>query len=375
MAAVNQQRVAVIMAGGSGERFWPLSRAKRPKQLLPLNRPDKSMLEESIDLAAAVVGKEHVYIVTGSGLADAIIEMNIDFPSERLIIEPCKKNTAGALIFAAAWLSKTYNHLRPEEITVAVLSADPRITETALCKEMMEAALTGAEQHHCLVTCGITPSRPDTGFGYIEPELNAPLRSNHESTLPLYPVKAFHEKPGADRARVYLESRRYFWNSGMFFWRLSVFLEELRAAAPSLMATFSALLPVLQDGRSEETARLFESLEAISIDHALLERSTHVAMVRGDFSWDDVGTWNGLPTPEACDEQMNYTRGDPIVLDCDHCVIYNAGGAKEMAVGVIGMSHVVVVTTPDGVLVLPRDRAQEVRRIVEELKKRDAHQR
>lgn len=374
MPSSDRLRIGVIMAGGSGERFWPLSRRNKPKQLLPLARSDKSMLAESIDLIGRIVGIDNVLIITGKHLVDPVRKSEPAFPAAHVLAEPCKRNTAGALAYTAAWLSAQYSGYGPENITMAVVTADHRIGDVDRYRTMVETALKAAEEQDALVTCGMRPTRPDTGFGYIEFKDDTPVLAGPADIPPVYRAKSFHEKPDAARAAQFLAGGNHYWNIGMFFWRLSVFLEEMNRASPVIKEAIDAMTQALKDNNMRAVEQTFESLETISIDYALLERSDNVLVVQADFPWDDVGTWNAVVSPDRCDGRMNYTVGEPVVIDCDNCVIYNEPGCKEMAVGVIGMSDVVVVTTSDGVLVMPRDRSQQVRFVVEELHRRNARQ-
>lgn len=374
MERADRLRVGVIMAGGAGERFWPLSRWNRPKQLLSLVHPDKSMLAESIDLIGGVVGHENVFVITGKHLVAPIHAAEPGFLENHLLAEPCKRNTAGALAYGAACLLARYPEYGPDRISMAVVTADHRIGDVERYRTMVETALNAAETHNALVTCGIRPTRPDTGFGYIESENDTPVMAGTGNIPPVFRAKAFHEKPDAERAAQFLAGGAHYWNSGMFFWKISVFLDELAKVCPDLREAVDAMTRALVAGDHQETAKIFESLESISIDYALMEKSDNVLVVKADFAWDDVGTWNAAASPEYCDAAGNYVVGAPILVDCEDCVVYNEAGEKEMAVGVIGMSDVVVVATRDAVLVMPRDRAQDVRTIVEELKRRKAPQ-
>ncbi|OQB37881.1 MAG: Alginate biosynthesis protein AlgA [Candidatus Hydrogenedentes bacterium ADurb.Bin179] len=367
-------RVGVIMAGGSGERFWPLSRQHLPKQLLALTHPDKSMLSLAIEPIAELVGLNNVYIITGKHLAAPIHEAEPYFPYENILAEPCKRNTAGALAYTAAWLMARYPDRNPDAITLAVTTADHRIGDAEGFKLMLETAMNMAEQRNALVTCGIPPTRPETGFGYVEAIMDEPVAFESGKTSPVYQVRAFHEKPDAEQADRFVASGRHYWNSGMFFWKLSVFLGELRRARPALAEAVVTMAEALKRDDTAIVERIFEAIEGISIDYALMEKSNNVLMVRGEFPWADVGAWNAVDSSGTSDSSGNRTIGDPVVVDCANCIVYNAAGANKMAVGVVGMEDAIVVVTDDAVLVMPQSRAQDVRAVVEELKHRNAKQ-
>ncbi len=370
----NMLRVGVVMAGGSGERFWPLSRRTRPKQLLALTHPDRSMLSLAVGLIGDVVGLEHVFIITGKHLVAPIREAEPSFPPDNILAEPCKRNTAGALAYTAAWLMARYPERDLNTITMAVTTADHFIGDHERFRLMINAAMAAAEQGNALVTCGIPPTRPETGFGYVEANLDEVVTVAGDAGPLVYRVRAFHEKPDVDRALQFLAGGRHYWNSGMFFWKLSVFLEELRLAHPALAKAVSDMAVALKTGDTAAAETVFNSIESISIDYALMEKSANVLMVRGDFPWADIGAWNALAAFGEGDASGNYVVGAPILEDCAGCSVYNAPGAGKMAVGVVGMKDTVVVVTEDAVLVLPQSRAQDVRAVVEEIKRRNAKQ-
>lgn len=367
-------RIGVVMAGGAGERFWPVSRRAKPKQLLTLTHPDQSMLAEAVERLSAVVGDNSVYIITGGHLVSAIRAAMPDFPFEHVLAEPSKRNTAGALTYTAAWLLARHGDRDPADITLAVTTADHLIGDTPRFAATISTAMEAAEREDALVTCGIAPTHPETGFGYIEADDGCPVMTGACDGPPVYRARAFHEKPDAARAARFLASGRHFWNSGMFFWKLSVFLGELHQVRPDMAEAVYAMARALAAGNQAEVARLFETVESTSIDYALMEKSGNVRVVKADFPWADIGSWNALSDSDHCDGAGNFISGDAIALDCNNCVVYNEPGADRMAVGVVGMTDTIVVVTEDAVLVLPRDRAQDVRAVVEELKRRNARQ-
>ncbi len=364
-------KVIVIMAGGTGERFWPLSRYNHPKQLLTLSGSGQSLLEEAVERSTAIVAPENIYIATSPHLQDAIKNAGLDIPQENIIAEPSKRNTAGCLIYAAAnILAKT--RLSPEEVTMGVLTADHRIPDTTPFVDTVGKAMECAEQNDGLVTIGIQPIRPETGYGYIEVAENAKLPSGDKQAL--LPVASFREKPNADDAAKYVASGRFFWNSGMFFWRLSSFQNEFGKANPVMAETLEDLTDALLANSTERAAKIFDALPNISIDYALMEKAKHVYVVPGNFVWDDLGSWDSIERTFPKDNQGNVTVGNPVLLDTNDSIIYNAPGLKKMAVGVVGMKDVVVIVNEDAVLVIPKNRAQDVKKLVLALRDRNATQ-
>lgn len=369
-------RIAIIMAGGAGERFWPLSRRTRPKQLLRLTRVDQSMLEEAVERIAPIVAREHIYVVTARHLVEPIREAATGLPPENIIGEPCKRNTAGCLVYAAAVVQRRHgDEGRP--ITMAVLTADHRIGEADLFRTTVETALAAAEQHGALVTLGIEPTRAETGYGYIEVAEGAnpcALEGAQPGAPEVYAVQHFREKPDAPTAESYAASGRHFWNSGMFFWTMEAFLRELEQATPAHAEAVRTIAEALAAGDDDAADRLFAALNDISIDYALLERARRVLVVRARFPWDDVGALDALARCLPADEAGNVAVGDPLLIDTRNCMVYNEPGAEAIAVAAVGVEGLTIVVTRDGVLVMPRDRAQDVRSVVSELRRRGAPQ-
>jgi len=371
MGTAKSVRVAVIMAGGSGERFWPLSRRLRPKQLLCLTSPTQPLLAEAVSRIAPVVAPEDVYVVTGRHLVEPIRNADTGVPRENVIAEPCKRNTSGALAYAAACMLSRYNKA-PENITMAITPADHDIGHPKRFQETVAAALDVVEREGVLATLGVVPTRPETGYGYIQIAPGAaPLTAGE---IAIYPVSAFHEKPNREVAEDFVASGRYFWNSGMFCWRISDFLDELDRVRPALSDAVRRMTEAMNAGDDLGVHQIFEELEDISIDYALMEHARRVVMARADFPWDDIGAWPALDRTLAHDAQGNVSVGGPVLADCEDCIVYNEPGGETVAVGVIGCTDMIVVVTSDGVLVAPKDRAQDVRRIVAELKARGTGQ-
>lgn len=355
------KRVAVIMAGGAGERFWPLSRMHRPKQLLCLTSETDSLLQEAVKRIAPLIPPEDVYIQTGLHLQTAIQEANVGVPAQNVLAEPCKRNTSGCLAYATAHLLANY-HGQAEDITLAVLTADHVIDDPGAFRDTVQAALDAAEQHNALVTIGVTPTRPATGYGYI----HAPSSQGDILT-----VKAFHEKPALEKAQHYLDRGEFYWNSGMFFWKASTFLAELDQNNPQLAQATRAMTSAMQNQNSAKVNSIFESIEDISIDYALMEKARCVRMARARFGWDDIGTWAALDRTRTPDAQGNIPFGNPVLVDCHKTIVYNAPGAEKMTVGVVGLDNIIVVATEDAVLVLPKDRSEDVRLVLKELRARN----
>lgn len=368
------KRVAVVMAGGSGERFWPLSRRHRPKQLLRLTSETDTMLGEAIARVAPLIAQEDIYVVTGKHLVDPIRKARVGVPDENVIAEPLKRNTSGCLAYATAHLLAKYGDDRT--LSIAVLTADQTVGDDGAFRETVKAALEAAEEEGALATIGIVPNRPETGYGYIQVAEDAVPLPKHAEGVLVYRVVNIHEKPDRETAEKFLASGRYLWNGGMFFWTIPTFMRELDAVCPQLAQAVRAMTTAMRANDSDEALRIFEKLEDISIDCALMERARNVLVARAEFRWDDVGSWPALDRTLEHDDDGNIALGSPVIVDCKDCIIYNdtQGGDQEMAVAVVGARNLVVVATADGVLVIPKDRAQDVKHAVAELKRREAKQ-
>lgn len=348
---------SVVMAGGSGTRFWPASRKARPKQLLALTG-SRSLLQQTVERMAPLTPAGRVLVVTGADHAEPVIEQLPQVPAGQVIAEPMARNTAAAAGLAAAWVAK-----HDPSAVCLVLPADHLITDEALFLDTLRRAADIARQDDCLVTLGLTPRYPATGFGYIEAgetlERQAP---------PVFSVKAFHEKPELATAQAYLDSGRYLWNSGMFAWRAEVLLAEIKRFIPGLAEGLAELTPDLGTGRQADAlARIYPNLPKISVDNGVLENSGAIRVVKADFGWSDVGSWDAMAELWPADQAGNACQGGQVLGIEAHNNLVSAGDRLSALLGVDGL---VAVVTDDVLLILPRDRCQDVRQVIEELKAR-----
>lgn len=359
-------RYAVIMAGGSGERFWPASRRARPKQLLRLTDPDLSMIEEAIERIAPLIPKEQILIATSELLAQPIAEALPSLPRENVLAEPEKRNTAACLALAAAHLEHRHGG---EETVMAVLTADHQIGDPDRFRATVARALDFAAHEDALVTIGVVPTRAETGYGYVEV---APATHGSAPAPSGDPLRAlrFREKPSDAIAREYARSGHHYWNSGMFFWRVSSLLRGLAKHMADLEIAERAMVDALGGRGGRSLHDVFLPLEDVSIDVGLMERAGNVYVVPADFPWDDVGAWDALERTRTPDAERNVVVGDAVLVDVRDSIVFNEPGADAMAVTVIGLDGVIVATTPDGILVCAKDRAQDVKRAVAELRRR-----
>lgn len=348
------RRYAVIMAGGSGERFWPVSTKERPKQFLKLSSPEKSLLQEAVERAVNLVGADSTIIATGLPFAERSAQECNNLSADNVWAEPAKRNTTGCQVWVAANLLAMHAE-DWANVSIAVLTADHRIVPPEGFQSTVENALDQAEKTGALVTIGIWPSRPETGYGYIE--LGEPIEGAHHA-------HAFREKPDLATAEQYLESKRHLWNSGMFFWTLAGFMAELEQAQPEIAAITRSIAGLIKSGNLDEAKRVFETLPSVSIDYALMEKAQKVVVVDAQFEWDDLGAWDSLNRSYQPDENDNVSLGTVRLVDSNNCVVYNETTGQK--VNLLGLEGVIVVATDTEILVCPADRAQEVRRLASE---------
>jgi len=364
-------RVAIIMAGGSGERFWPLSRPSRPKQLLPLTPSGRSLLEEAVLRVQPLIPSERIFIATSPLLRDPIERCGLGIPPGNILAEPCKRNTAGCLAFATACILARLQS-DGSDVSVAVLTGDHLIPDNEAFAETMERVLSAAERNNALGVIGVPPTRPDTGLGYIEIAKGARPAPGSDARRPVYPVLRFREKPNLETAEEFIATGRFYWNSGMFFWPVSAFLGELEQASPAHARAVRSMVEALGRGDADGAEATFRSLGDISIDYALMERARRVIMAPASFRWDDIGALDAIERIRPRDSRGNVTVGDTALVDASNSILYNECAPGQMTLAAVGIEGLVVIATADAVLVMPKSRAQDVRKVVAQLKDRAA---
>jgi mannose-1-phosphate guanylyltransferase len=335
-------RWAVILAGGVGSRFWPLSTPHRPKQLLPLVN-DRPLLINTLDRLAELVPPERTLILTNASLAGAIASAAPAIPPENIIAEPAPAGTAAALAWAALVIEKRSSG----DATMMCVHADWAIADDAGFRAALSNAERVAREEQALVTVGVVPTRPDPGFGYIEPGESTESGARK--------VIRFVEKPDRARASSMMHAG-YLWNSGIFAWRVSDFLDEIRRITPEVS---DALAP----DEPRELAEFFASVRPISVDVGVLERSNRVRVVPGDFGWDDVGTWGALRRVKPADGSGNVTSGAVFPLDAKGNVVHAEGGT----VVIYGVSDLVVVARDGMTLVTTTEHSSDLKRLLDSL--------
>ncbi|MGH3736397.1 MAG: mannose-1-phosphate guanylyltransferase [Micromonosporaceae bacterium] len=351
----------VIPAGGSGTRLWPLSRASNPKFLQGLTGTGRSLLQATVDRLADLVPYQRVHVVTGVTHAAAVARQLPRLPEQNVLVEPSPRDSCAAIALAAALIA-----VESPDALMGAFPADHLIADVPRFLDAVRAAMTAAGAGQ-LATIGVTPTRPEVGYGY--------LRCGE--ALPGVPgavrVAEFKEKPSYEVAEEYVKSGDYLWNAGMFLWRVSVFLDELARQRPSLHAGVTRIAAAWSTGARETVlAEEWPKLEKISVDYAVMEGAAaagRVATVPGDFGWNDVGDFRTLGDvlPADADGNVVIGEGELLLSDAAHNVVVPAPGRL---LAVLGVRDLVVVDTPDAVLVCHRDRAQDVKRLVDALRDR-----
>lgn len=356
---------AVIMAGGSGTRFWPESRANWPKQLLPLSGA-RSLIQDTVDRLATLVPPERILIVTAAQLVDAVRQQLPELPPQSVLGEPCKRDTAPCIGLAAFQISR-----RDPEATLAVMPADHAILPTQALRDAIQCAAEVVEQQPGrIVTFGIKPTYAAESFGYIErgKPIASPRLSGGE-VCDVFEVARFREKPPAAVAREYLAAGNFYWNSGIFVWKARTILAALEKHQPELFARLRTIADA--DGTSEFQAtfeREFAAIRGISIDYAVMEHAHDVAVIEAPFTWDDVGSWQAMARLRGVDPEGNTIAAEK------HIVVSTTGtilrSTDEHLIATVGLKDLIVVHTPDATLVASRHDEEAIRRVVKLLEER-----
>ncbi len=351
-------RYGIIMAGGGGTRFWPLSRQKTPKQLLNLSG-NGLMINETIDRISQVIDTSNIFIVTNMDQGEKMKSSVGNRISEDFILqEPVGRNTSACIGYAAFEIIKKYG-----DGIMCIFPSDHYIKSQSCFNETLIKAIDIAEKENKLVTIGITPTFPSTGYGYI----------NYGGTKEdqVYEVNEFIEKPDFDKAKEYIEKGSYAWNSGMFIWKASTILDNFKRFLPKVYYILEEIADKM--GTPDEKIilkELYERIPSISIDYGIMERSDDVKMVLGDFGWSDVGSWDSLGVLYNCDKQGNVIKGEQVNINTKNCISY----AENRLIATIGVEDMIIVETEDAILVCKKDQAQNVKEVVEELKIRGMEQ-
>jgi mannose-1-phosphate guanylyltransferase len=346
----------VIRAGGVGTRLWPYSRKKLPKQFHALVG-DRSMLQDALDRISPIADPADIFISTGAEQVDLVKKQLPDFPADQIIIEPALRNTGPAVGLECVILESRF-----PGCTVASLGSDHHIHDSAGFCHLLEAAEKAVEQMpEALLTLGVTPTRPETGFGYIR---KGPQLAEYGGE-PVYKAERFTEKPDLDTARAFLAEGGYLWNSNMFIWKAQTVLGLLEAHEPDIHSLLMQIRSALGTPEESDTIeRLYPAMPSVAIDNAVVERASTVATVEADIGWSDIGTWQAIPDVLPTDEDGNSISGDVLNLDSHNVTVY---GRPGRLVAIVDAQDLIVVDTEDAILVCPRESAQRVKDVVAKL--------
>ena len=352
------------MAGGSGTRFWPRSTREHPKQFLKLFG-DRTMLQTTVDRIRPIVPPDRVWVITNDRYVDLVSEQLPDVPQSNIVGEPVARNTAPCVALAAALI-------REEDpgATMVVLPADHQITQPERFRSIIQTAAAKAKQEETLVTIGIKPDRPETGYGYIEfePDSGENLVGNEVKR-----VVQFREKPEEDTAREFIESGNFLWNSGMFIWQASTILGQFEQHQPEIHELVEELEPAIATDKQKQAVDAFyRGCPSISIDYGIMEHAQTVFVVPGEFGWNDVGSWRAVYDLRDKDERGNVIQTEQIELENSSNNLIHSESGKLIALA--GVDNLAVVETDTAILVCNLDEAQGVKQIVEALKSKEETQ-
>ncbi len=347
----------VIMAGGRGERFWPLSRNSRPKQFLPVVRDDLTMVEETLRRACKITALENVFISIRADLLPAAREILPDFPLDNFIVEPIPRDTAAAMGLASIFVEQ----MRPGTV-MALLPSDHLVSpDESFINDIKSAAKT-AYDTDCLMTLAIKPTRADTGYGYIHIGELIRNKNGHQA----YEVRQFLEKPDIKQAMEFCSKPDYFWNAGIFVWKPSVLLNELERHLPAHHAGLVEAADYIGDvAFVEKTTPIFEKFEKISVDYGIMEKADNVLCMKASFEWDDIGNWTALERLKGMDAEGNVLTGTSLAMDSSNCEVLNY--SKEKLVTLVGMKDVIVVNTEDAILICDKGSEQKIKKLVKRM--------
>jgi len=343
------------MAGGSGTRFWPRSKTARPKQYLNIFG-EKSLLQDTIERFETFTEDENIYIVSSATQAKVLEEQTPMLPKENLIYEPIGRNTLPCIGLAAM-----YAEIENPDGIMVVSPSDHLIQNNELFKDTVLAAAKIADERDGIVTIGITPTYPATGYGYVKTAEDI----TGQEKIKQFKVERFVEKPNEETATNYLEQGGFYWNSGLFVFKISVFLKAVEEFAPALFADLRKIQADLGKPTYEQTLdTIYRAVESISVDYGIMEHAKNIFLVEGNFDWNDLGSWESVYQTDKKDENGNAGMGEAIFLDTKNSYV----STDEGLVAVVGLDDVIVVRDGNTTLVCKRDKAEDIKKIVEQLK-------
>jgi len=351
----------LIMAGGSGTRFWPRSKAAKPKQYLNLFGTD-SLLQSTIKRFSIFTATDNIYVVSGRSQAEVLEQQTTMLPKANLIYEPVGKNTLPCIGLAAMFAERE----NPDGVMV-VTPSDHLIENDELFRDTVLAAVKIADEQNGIVTIGISPTYPATGYGYVQTAEDI----TGSEIIKQFKVERFVEKPNEIKAAEYLKQGGFYWNSGLFVFKISVFLDAVKQFAPALYADLRKIQADLGKPSFEKTLdTIYRAVEGISVDYGIMEHANNIYLVEGNFVWNDLGSWESVYLTAEKDENGNAGAGESIIIDSKNSYIYSETGL----IALVGLDDVIVVQDGNTTLVCKRDKAEEIKKVVDKLKAENKNQ-
>lgn len=347
------EKTALIMAGGRGERFWPRSRKNLPKQFLSLTDDGKTMIQLTVERMLPIVPMDNIYISTNRDYAQLVAAQLPNLPKENILCEPVGRNTAPCIALGAAHIAKKHG-----DALMIVLPSDHLIKYSSMFLSVLKEGCKLAEDHDSLVTIGIAPDYPETGYGYIKFKGDACIGTAFE-------VDCFVEKPTLELAKEYLAGDEYLWNSGMFLWKVSTILERFKRLLPD---TYEGLMDIQNaigtSAEKEVLDRIFPTFPSISIDYGIMEKSENIYTIPGTFGWDDVGSWLAIERIKKSNENGNIIAGNVLSISTENCIIEGS----DKLIATIGLEGLVIVDTEDAILICDKTKTADIKKVLETLR-------
>ncbi len=346
----------VIMAGGVGSRFWPMSTPQRPKQFIDILGCGRTLLQLTFDRFAGICPNENIWVVTSAAYAQLVRQQLPEIPVSNILLEPCRRNTAPCIAYVS-WRIKSQD----PEADIVVSPSDHVVLNQQEFQRVVTSALNFTAETDAIVTLGMKPTRPETGYGYIQADLSVACARNRE----IYQVDAFHEKPDLEKAKSYIAQKNFFWNSGLFVFRVGTIINALRIYAPEISEIFENLLPVYGTDREQQAIdERFPDCPSVSIDYAVMEKADEIYVFPADFGWSDLGTWGSLREQSPRDIQGNAVIGQKVTLyESRNCIIH---AADERRVVVQGLDGYIVAEKDNTLLICRLADEQLIRQFAEE---------
>jgi len=341
----------VIMAGGVGSRFWPMSTPEKPKQFIDVLGIGRTLLQLTVDRFNGLVPAENVWVVTNAKYADTIHEQLPDMPLDHILCEPCRRNTAPCIAYVS-WRIKS----KDPKANIVVSPSDHVVINTQEFRRVINECLAFTSDTDAIVTLGMKPNRPETGYGYIQADLSSNSLRNKE----IFRVDSFREKPDLETAKEYISQKNYFWNAGIFIWNVSTIVNAFRIYQPQMAKIFESLLPIYGTSQEQDKInQLFPECENISVDYAIMEKAEEIYVCPADFGWSDLGTWGSLQQQSKRDLYGNATIGNDITMFESHnCIVHTR---QEKKVVIQGLDGYIVAENDDTLLICKLSEEQRIK--------------